>query len=495
MALNVPGGSITLAFAMKATGNAQLIWFDAGGGSGTVASGDIERANPSAYNASKINGDYAFGFAGFDSSHSRAAFLGRLTANGAGSFSNGAADIYAYGNTNPVIIAVGSYVISDTVQGRGSITLACLIGGVPHNFNFVLYVVNKGELFVMETDPIAGTTALLNGRVLQQQTTVGGFSNASLHGNMVLYVTAYTPCGSAPTPSAAVILGLLAADGTSALNITFDQNCGGTDDSVTGLSGTYLVAGNGRAMMTIGPFNTIAYLVNTNQAFLLGTDSSGFIEPQAPMPLNNSSLIGNYAGLAIDLADSNVNVFSGEFTADGSGPTGDFTGTEDLGTANNPTPNSSFAATYSISSSPTNGRGTMTIASGSGGSAVAYVASPSEVFALPLGDPNPAVWTFALLAPPSLSSLTLNPTSVVGGVQTSTGTVTLTGPAPAGGVQILLSSGNPAAVTLPSSVTIPAGATSATFTVNTSIVLVSTSVHITATYNGTTKTATLDVLL
>ena len=69
------------------------------------------------------------------------------------------------------------------------------------------------------------------------------------------------------------------------------------------------------------------------------------------------------------------------------------------------------------------------------------------------------------------------------------------GPAPAGGVQILLSSGNPAAVTLPSSVTIPAGATSATFTVNTSIVLVSTSVHITATYNGTTKTATLDVLL
>src|SRR5260370_70718 len=95
--------------------------------------------------------------------------------------------------------------------------------------------------------------------------------------------------------------------------------------------------------------------------------------------------------------------------------------------------------------------------------------------------------------PPTLASLTLDPANVFGG-QSSTGTVTLSGPAPAGGAQVLLSSNNGAA-RVPSSVIVPAGATSATFTVNTSFVLISTSATISATYNGTTRTATLGVLL
>jgi hypothetical protein len=96
--------------------------------------------------------------------------------------------------------------------------------------------------------------------------------------------------------------------------------------------------------------------------------------------------------------------------------------------------------------------------------------------------------------PPSVSSLMLNPTSVTGGAQSSTGTVTLSGPAPAGGAQVRLSSGNGAA-RVPSSVTIPAGSASATFTVSTSIVLISTSATISASYNSTTQSATLAVLL
>src|SRR6267378_4202104 len=64
----------------------------------------------------------------------------------------------------------------------------------------------------------------------------------------------------------------------------------------------------------------------------------------------------------------------------------------------------------------------------------------------------------------------------------------------ASGAQVFLSSSDGAA-RVPSSVTIPAGTTSATFTVNTSFVLISTSATISATYNGTTRTATLSVLL
>jgi len=44
-------------------------------------------------------------------------------------------------------------------------------------------------------------------------------------------------------------------------------------------------------------------------------------------------------------------------------------------------------------------------------------------------------------------------------------------------------------------VTVPAGAISATFTVNTSIVIISTTATISGSYNGTTKSASLAILL
>ncbi len=97
---------------------------------------------------------------------------------------------------------------------------------------------------------------------------------------------------------------------------------------------------------------------------------------------------------------------------------------------------------------------------------------------------------------PVLSSVTVSPTSVVGG-SISTGTVTLIGNAPTGGVVIGLTSSNTSVATVPLSVTIPAGTNTATFPINTSGVLTNATVTITATDVGntstTTKTATLTV--
>jgi trimeric autotransporter adhesin len=93
-----------------------------------------------------------------------------------------------------------------------------------------------------------------------------------------------------------------------------------------------------------------------------------------------------------------------------------------------------------------------------------------------------------------LTSLTMNPTSVVGLLESSTGTVRLNGPAPAGGAVVTLSDNNGACST-PGSVTIAANATSATFTVTTGLVLISTTCTITATYKGTSRSATLQVTL
>jgi hypothetical protein len=92
---------------------------------------------------------------------------------------------------------------------------------------------------------------------------------------------------------------------------------------------------------------------------------------------------------------------------------------------------------------------------------------------------------------PTLSTVAVAPTSVVGGA-TSTGTVTLTEPAPSGGAVIALSSSN-AAATVPASTTIAAGATTATFPVTTSSVATTTTVTLTATFSGVSQAATLAV--
>src|SRR5437016_6734747 len=75
---------------------------------------------------------------------------------------------------------------------------------------------------------------------------------------------------------------------------------------------------------------------------------------------------------------------------------------------------------------------------------------------------------------PSLTSLTVNPTSVNGG-NSSTGTVTLSSAAEAGGVMVSLSSSDTSVATVPPNVTVAAGATSASFTVKTTPVNAATT--------------------
>ena len=95
-------------------------------------------------------------------------------------------------------------------------------------------------------------------------------------------------------------------------------------------------------------------------------------------------------------------------------------------------------------------------------------------------------------AAPSLTSVTVNPTSVTGGAG-STGTVTLTAAAPSGGAIVGLSSSNAPVASVPASVTVTAGAVSANFAIGTTTVMVSTPVTITATFGGATRTSTLSV--
>lgn len=87
-----------------------------------------------------------------------------------------------------------------------------------------------------------------------------------------------------------------------------------------------------------------------------------------------------------------------------------------------------------------------------------------------------------------LSSITVNPTSVVGGTNV-TATVTLSGPAPSGGAAVTLSSDMIAVV--PALVTVISGDTSASFNVLTQVVTAPTTATINAAYGGSSATASI----
>lgn len=93
------------------------------------------------------------------------------------------------------------------------------------------------------------------------------------------------------------------------------------------------------------------------------------------------------------------------------------------------------------------------------------------------------------ITPPSLYSVTLNPTAVAGGAN-STGTVTLNRAAPSGGMAVKLASSIKSA-TVPASVTVASGKTTASFTVKSLAVSTQQTATITATLNSQSQTAKL----
>jgi hypothetical protein len=189
-----------------------------------------------------------------------------------------------------------------------------------------------------------------------------------------------------------------------------------------------------------------------------------------------------------------------------------------------PTPSMSVAA-VSLSASTVavgnTGQGTVTLsaAAPSGGVTVnlassnAAVATVSATASIAAGS-STSTFTFTAVAPGTVSftasmngsssqspalnvttrvtlaAITVSSPSVVGGEGVN-GTVTLSGAAPAGGAVITLSGGDP--ITLPASVTVVAGATSAPFSAFTRVVGGTIPTTITASYGGASASVTLSV--
>jgi LmbE family N-acetylglucosaminyl deacetylase len=164
-------------------------------------------------------------------------------------------------------------------------------------------------------------------------------------------------------------------------------------------------------------------------------------------------------------------------------------------TMNGPAYDSSAVVLLSSSNGAASVPASVTVAAGSStatftATTVSVGASTSSTITATFGGTSrTAVLT---VNPPALSAVSLSPATVTAGAG-STGTVTLTGPAPAAGLPVALSSNTPAAASVPATVTVPGGTSSATFPITTYPVTAKKTVTISAVLAGVTKTATLTV--
>jgi hypothetical protein len=111
-----------------------------------------------------------------------------------------------------------------------------------------------------------------------------------------------------------------------------------------------------------------------------------------------------------------------------------------------------------------------------------------ELHRLSGGDPS---LIFPKPPPPTLVSLVLSPSVMTGGQTSSQNIITLSNPAPADGAVVLLYGDSATAATVPPSITIPSGATSATFPIQTVPVTGEHWINISAVYQGVIKSVTL----
>ncbi|HEU0119537.1 MAG TPA: hypothetical protein VFQ91_03355 [Bryobacteraceae bacterium] len=313
---------------------------------------------------------------------------------------------------------------------------------------------------------VAGSTNLGTVTIPEGQTS--GSVSLTVSNLLSLIGSAVTALTGAPCGGVNVTL-QLSSPLVAAVSIVPSTVTGGA--GATGTISLAAAAPTGGATIGLVSSNPAIAAVNSSVTIPAGQTSATFAvtttSPVATQTISITATAGNSrsASLIVNPAGVQIAAFSlssGSVTG-GSGATGTVTLTA-------PAPSggalislssnhaaASVPASFTIAAGTTSGSFPITT-SAVGANAQATIRATAS---------NSATKTLTVLSP-CVSGLTLSIGSLLGG-QNTTGTVTLTGPAPAGGATIPLAYVG-AGVTGPASVVVPAGATSANFTVGTAAV-------------------------
>lgn len=335
-------------------------------------------------------------------------------------------------SSNPAVTVPASVTVP---QGATTATFTAT-AGIVSAATAVTLTASSGGVNVSSTltvNPIVPTTiTVVPASILSGQTSQGTVTTAAPApaGGTVVMLSSSNAAASVPT-SVTVLQGATTALFTATAGVVTST----TTVVLTASGGGVNISTN----LSVNPIVPTSLSVNPT-SILSGQTTQGTVTIAAPAPAG---------GMAIALSSSNaaVSVPASVTVAQGA--------TSATFTATAGTVASITTAVLTASSSGTNVSASVTV--------------------------NPIVPT----------SLSLSPTSVQGG-QTTQGTVTISSPAPTGGITIALLSSNSAA-SVPASVTVPQGATTASFTATSGVVTAVTQVILTASYASVNLTATLTV--
>jgi hypothetical protein len=381
--LNTP---FHLSIAMSSTGNGRLVFNNEGTSylPNAWGTGAITVQNPADLLPQQIVGNFASGFSGVDPSLNRYAGAGAYQIDQTQNVISSDAFANDNGRVVPILVE-GALTSLDSITGRGSASLT--VNGL--GTHWVYYVTSANELTFLSSDPITSPAPLVLQTMLRQSKST--FDNTDLKGVGVVRTSGLSLTDrKKQRPQAGttdVVLGLLTTDGAGNGSVSLDENNGGTLTQQQVNNGTYTVASDGLVTLTgfgngTPPF---FYLVDKNEAFVLGQDNSvasGFLVPQGGAPFSNATAIGTYWGgshmpVTQDVTDSVTTAF-----ADGNGNLNGTNVTSDKnGVGGGP-----FTGTYSVDAT-----GRITLTENGSLAAILYVISPTRVALLPATDPNPSV--------------------------------------------------------------------------------------------------------
>jgi len=381
----------------------RIIEANDGSGQSAQLSGILRAQSTSSF-AGGLGGPYAFGVGGWDSALGHYSMAGSVQAS-SGSLASAAADIDDAGTLSTQLTG-GSGTLG-TADANGRIAGTLTVGQA--SFDLALYMISGGEAFIVTTDPLGASHAVLSGEAL---TTAASFSNASMQNSHMLAM------GGLASGGPDVSIGVLTFDGIGSVSGTIYEDYAGTVGTTSPVSAAYSVdASTGRTPLTtpqygqtMGAHTFVAYLIPASSSlnhtncsnpascitgFIVGTDGTaqdGWLEFQTqaigpPPPFTNRNVAGDFVYAAVENLDWMTPSFEGDVfaTPSSSNTTGGNLGTSQLPFNQDSSygclqttcplfiPNDTFAGAYTINKNGTGTFGGGTTVSVTNGNVTFYI--------------------------------------------------------------------------------------------------------------------------
>jgi sugar lactone lactonase YvrE len=311
------GQSNSLTFAIAVGGvrngvasSAQVTEFDDDNANHTRGSGTLRLQDSTAFTAAAFAGTYTAQLTGQTPQRARSVYTGLYTFDANGNITALTLDVNDGGVFTPGGPAGpgGTYTGPDT---NGRIVIVSPFAP----FHDVIYQVSANQWIYQSLNPRSGGNDIAGGFALRQ-TNPNSFSTASLAGPDIMSVQ-----GTSGEGASFALIGRAVAsvvNQTPTLTLQVDRNDGGNLLTNVTQTGTYTMAANGRAVLTIGNSTIVIFLATPDSGFIFATDSSGAsgrIEPQIGGPFSNASVTGPYFyGTREIVSSTGGGVFSGVAT-------------------------------------------------------------------------------------------------------------------------------------------------------------------------------------